>query len=164
MLCWTKKEWEIRHSPSNWNFYLTPSLFEHGVAYLRSHYTDLTCWELEVTNMHSVCFVSTLPLSERLRVMLCPLLFFLRDMSLAWEISLTMEDRCSLLLPLWRGGEALESPSALSLLLIMDLLWRKPEMLFHLKIVDNKANIEQGSTIYCSLVLFPSVYEFFNWI
>lgn len=78
---------------------------------------------------------SELQLSETLRVILCLLLFFLREMSLAWEISLTIADRCSFLLLLWRGGEALESlVSVLPLLLTTDLLCRKQKT----PSVDNK--------------------------
>ena len=58
-----------------------------------------------------------LPLSWTPRDMLSPLLFLRREMRRAWEISLTMDDRCSL----FPGGEVLESPPSLHA--AMDLLW-----------------------------------------
>lgn len=74
--------------------------------------------------------------------MLCLLSVVLRERSLAWELSLTA-DRCSLLLlllPLWFGGESLDSPSPLSLDRTGDLLCSKLESSFNYKLGQLKSS------------------------
>lgn len=83
----------------------------------RCIYTNFT---LVWTDLLHVC---VLPLSDVPGVRLCPLFLFFKESSLAWESSLTKEDRWSLS---WIGGEALrDSPSPLSLPWTVDLLCRK---------------------------------------
>lgn len=80
-------------------------------------------WNIYLDQCIIFCSECLLPLSGEPAVMLCPLFFFLRVRSLAWEISLTAEARCSLLLPQWFEVEALESASPLSLERPVDLFW-----------------------------------------